>query len=249
MSTVSEAVDRKLVFAGLLGALGLAGMIAACTAATGGTGKGTGKETEGCYQGAFCDADLQCIYGYCVAQDDEADEADDTDDVGESNGSSELDSDEGPEPDLPIETCGNAQLDRGEACDGALLAGQSCTSLGWDRGTLACAPDCQLDLEGCNNAPQPGLGELYSPCLTNDSCPGLDACATVIDEGQQRPLAGFCTNFCTSDADCWLPTGGSAMPRCNGEVTSYCVLDCSGGLTCPQGMDCLALMNGDEVCY
>jgi len=53
--------------------------------------------------------------------------------------------------------CGNGQLEVGEACDGLDLGGQSCESLGYLSGPLACAADCTLDTidcaapEDCNN--------------------------------------------------------------------------------------------------
>ncbi|NJK33386.1 MAG: hypothetical protein HC927_13845 [Deltaproteobacteria bacterium] len=57
--------------------LGVVFLIHACTPATQGTGKGTGKETEGCYGGAFCDPGLQCVYGFCVADDETEGESED----------------------------------------------------------------------------------------------------------------------------------------------------------------------------
>ncbi len=49
-----------------------------------------------------------------------------------------------------VGTCGNGTTEPGEACDGNDLAGQSCQSLGFAGGTLACAGDCQsFDTSGC----------------------------------------------------------------------------------------------------
>ena len=44
--------------------------------------------------------------------------------------------------------CGNGVVETDEACDGALLAGMSCTSLGLGAGTLQCR-DCAVDQSGC----------------------------------------------------------------------------------------------------
>ena len=46
--------------------------------------------------------------------------------------------------------CGDGVAGASEACDGADLKGASCQSLGYDSGTLGCAPDCTLlDESGC----------------------------------------------------------------------------------------------------
>lgn len=45
--------------------------------------------------------------------------------------------------------CGNGIVEPGEACDGADLGGSSCTSEGYDGGTLGCGGGCQLDASQC----------------------------------------------------------------------------------------------------
>ena len=44
--------------------------------------------------------------------------------------------------------CGNGVAEGGEGCDGMDVRQQTCTSYGFDSGTLACA-DCSLDFTGC----------------------------------------------------------------------------------------------------
>lgn len=49
-------------------------------------------------------------------------------------------------------TCGNGVLDTesGEVCDGALLGGLTCESLGYHPGELSCLPDCSnVDVSAC----------------------------------------------------------------------------------------------------
>lgn len=53
---------------------------------------------------------------------------------------------ENPIPDL---TCGDGLVTEGEDCDGSDLAGQSCTSLGFDLGTLSCDASCRFATTGC----------------------------------------------------------------------------------------------------
>jgi hypothetical protein len=48
--------------------------------------------------------------------------------------------------------CGNGIAEEGEACDGAALGGEDCTSQGFDSGTLTCAADClAFDFAQCVN--------------------------------------------------------------------------------------------------
>lgn len=52
---------------------------------------------------------------------------------------------------LPVVTCGNAQIDGDEQCDGTDLGGATCNSLVANTsGTLGCTPICQYDLSGCS---------------------------------------------------------------------------------------------------
>ncbi|MFV8754792.1 hypothetical protein ACNOYE_29955 [Nannocystaceae bacterium ST9] len=147
--------------------------------------------------------------------------------------------------------CGNGVVDPGEGCDGANFNGQSCMGLGFSGGSLMCTADCQINSSGCTNGGgggnQPADG-LYSMCLIPEDCFGTDGCATVTMNGQVDPFDGYCTNFCFSDAECDLGLGGTAIPICNNELDPYCELVCTGGLTCPAPMQCVALADRD-VCY
>lgn len=62
-----------------------------------------------------------------------------------------IDSWNGPSSfDLIVALCGNGLTDLGEVCDGLDLNGNSCLTLGYSGGTLACAPGCQdFDVSGC----------------------------------------------------------------------------------------------------
>jgi hypothetical protein len=175
--------------------------------------------------------------------------------TGAENGSSAEDDDdddeldeEGVDSDVPTD-CGNGAIDPGEECDGAALGGSSCMALGWDHGALGCTNACEYDLGDCGNDPQPGPGELYSACMDNGDCPGLDGCLTLTDEFD-TVIDGFCTNLCLIDDECMAPTGGNAVPICRvGSQSTHCALDCSDGLTCPDTMTCQAVEGGGELCF
>ena len=52
--------------------------------------------------------------------------------------------------------CGDGTIDPGEECEPSDLGGESCVSLGFRPGTLACAPGCTFDTSGCPLFPAPG---------------------------------------------------------------------------------------------
>lgn len=54
---------------------------------------------------------------------------------------------------LSDETCGNGIYDplTGEQCDGSDLAGETCQSLGYKSGSLACELSCTFDVSGCSS--------------------------------------------------------------------------------------------------
>jgi hypothetical protein len=82
-----------------------------------------------------------------------------------------------PPPD-PV--CGNGIIELGEICDGPDLAGDSCISLGYEGGELACNSDClAFDVDACT-------GDFCVATHTKEKGPrcsdGLDNdCDTLID--------------------------------------------------------------------
>jgi cysteine-rich repeat protein len=50
--------------------------------------------------------------------------------------------------------CGDGHVDQGEDCDGANLAGNDCSTVGFQTGTLACAASCAFDTSGCSGTEQ-----------------------------------------------------------------------------------------------
>ena len=47
--------------------------------------------------------------------------------------------------------CGNGIADGNEACDGADLSGNSCSTFGYKTGSLSCSQSCQFDFSGCSH--------------------------------------------------------------------------------------------------
>lgn len=79
-----------------------------------------------------------------------------------------------------------------------------------------------------------------------DPCPGpCGRGGQCFEDGQHA----VCTRGCFVDCNCWpAPTDGDATARCSGELLEgidVCVLDCSGGASCPRGMICAPEL---EIC-
>jgi len=60
---------------------------------------------------------------------------------------------------FPAPTCGNGVVDGLEQCDGAELAGETCVTLGYARGTLACGAGCAFATGACEGATFPATGQ------------------------------------------------------------------------------------------
>ena len=100
----------------------------------------------------------------------------------------DVDDDDCPN-DCQSPTCGNAFIDAGEACDGALLGGETCVSQGFGSGELACGDNCQFDTNGCNACGN-GVIDL------GEDCDGSElGGASCMSEGAGGGMLG-CTNDC-----------------------------------------------------
>ncbi|NLN61451.1 MAG: hypothetical protein GX146_01035 [Myxococcales bacterium] len=131
------------------------------------------------------------------------------------------DSDSGDGTDAaPILTCGNGALEPPETCDGDDLGGETCTSLGYTGGTLACAANCiKFDTSACTGTP-PG-GDTEAPCVPK-TCLDHDANCGELDDGCGAPLQ---CGTCEGELTC----GGAGLPN-------VCGTTCGDG--CPEGFTC-----------
>jgi len=145
-------------------------------------------------------------------------------------------------------TCGNAQLDLDEDCDGtSFAAGKTdCQALGFEGGTLRCNTDCQLDTTGCTGAPQ-DCADGPAPygthcddgkfCTTDDRCDGLGACSVTSANACEDNLT--CTdNECDEEQD-----------TCSFKVRDgFCKIDelCYAENDTPTGNVCLRCVSGQD---
>jgi hypothetical protein len=93
---------------------------------------------------------------------------------------------------IVVSVCGDGIVGGTEECDGSNLNGESCTSQGYDSGTLSCAADCTFDTSGCSTAAPTGGGgggggTIYVPPATKVVLQGKaypQANITVLKDGQ-----------------------------------------------------------------
>ena len=80
-----------------------------------------------------------------------------------------------PPPPIPDPACGDGNVDEGEDCDGSNLGEESCSSRGFDLGTLSCDAQCRFATLGCvkfcgNGTVEPG--EQCDPGMGPGACDG-----------------------------------------------------------------------------
>lgn len=79
---------------------------------------------------------------------------------------------------------------------------------------------------------------LYPPCMLGEN----PECVAPYDQCYDSAAPEFtgCTLSCVDDGDCPQPVSGDVQATCGGQGNDECMLDCSGGATCPDGMECVA---------
>lgn len=130
-----------------------------------------------------------------------------------------------------------------------MVSSPACTTDGGDEGSGE-ASDGESMADGANCEPQPTDGVLYASCRGAACNTGL-VCAYNEELGQAASPA-YCTGYCTFSEQCEVVGLCTAEPMCiipsNGN-TGVCVLDCSDGKQCPEGMECLQDEDGGAIRY
>jgi hypothetical protein len=124
----------------------------------------------------------------------------------------------------------------------------------------ACTNDDPADggsTETDTGASETGDGECTPPPGEFGDCAGgLDACMTdgpkqCVLDSQDMPSIAVCGRPCTDVCDCWAaPASGDALVACIPLAPGddgTCVLDCSDGQACPDGMICTGAV-GVDLC-
>lgn len=134
---------------------------------------------------------------------------------------------------IPGDCCTNTGT---PGCDDAMceaivcLGDASCCDTAWDQ---SCADAAVLLCPTVCEPPQ------YGDCINGAACPAGQTC--IADAGQ---TLGWCADVnCVGDAECQPPPPTGTAPAVCGAINDTadaCLLDCSAGQTCPDGMSCFA---------
>ncbi len=76
-------------------------------------------------------------------------------------------------------SCGDGIVDVGEDCDQGNLASQTCTSLGYNGGVLACTDQCQFELSSCQQSGQCGNGQVEGDEQCDGENVGGNSCISL----------------------------------------------------------------------
>ncbi len=96
------------------------------------------------------------------------------------------------------------------------------------------------------------LSGQWGDCINGNAQACGNEEASCLANSTTNPAWGTCILACTDRCDCWAaPEGSAAEPQCapvlpGGEPA--CVLDCSDGQQCPDGMNCVALTGVQSLC-
>ena len=125
-------------------------------------------------------------------------------------------------PPLPPPICGDGRIDLiKEDCDGNALAGQTCQSLGFAGGALACTSSCIFDTSGCFDC---GDGVVQ----TGEQCDGGALAGKTCQSLGFTGGALVCSSSCTFDTSACTTCGNGVVEggeECDG--TSCCRDDCT----------------------
>lgn len=90
----------------------------------------------------------------------------------------------------PLPSCGDGQQNGGEVCDGVDLGGATCQSQGFDLGTIACTPNCTLDLGNCMDD-LTNCGHQGDFCIFSEEDPQSTCCPAGVGDN----VLGLCDIF------------------------------------------------------
>jgi HEAT repeat protein len=163
----------------------------------------------------------------------------------------QLDSDGDGVGDVCEGGCGNGVIDGTEECDGSAFGGATCSSEGFDGGTLTCTPSCLIETasctdcgdgvregsEQCDGADLGGASCGAQGCTTGAPTCGLDCtvsyascggCPVCDHDGvcETEEVCGTCGSDCVSSAGAFC--GNGVCEPTIGEDCLSCAADCAG---------------------
>ena len=113
-------------------------------------------------------------------------------------------------------------------------------------------PDPEPEPETAGSACGEPLPGQWGDCINGNAQACGNEDASCLANSTSAPAWGTCILPCQDRCDCWAPVeGSSAEPACEPVLAMgqrACVLSCSDGQTCPDGMSCRALTGVVSIC-
>lgn len=135
--------------------------------------------------------------------------------------------------------CGDGKAAGSESCDGLDLRGQTCTSLGYYGGTLACSDACGWDLASCEAAGRCGDGAIQA---SREQCDGTDlggaSCASI----------GLGSGTLACSTNCRLDTAGCEIQPVCGDGRRQGGEECDGSDFAGASCSSLGFAGGTLAC-
>ena len=130
-------------------------------------------------------------------------------------------------------SCGNGIIDAGELCDGKVLGGKTCKSLGHHGGTLACGSACMFDVSACYRC---GDGVVNGSEQCDGAALGGKTCKSLTYDGGTLTCTTGCKYVTTACFKCTdkKKNGDETDVDCGGTTCSACAL----GMGCKTTKDC-----------
>ena len=147
---------------------------------------------------------------------------------------------------------GFCTVDCTDLCPDDPLGGtyQCLTPIGYETSTPVCTINCLDDsscMEGLSCQNNMCLPALLRNTQAYGVCDDRNACETGKCITGPFSSAGTCAPICSGQCTIPAPEGVQAIPSCLTE--GYCMLNCTGNLTCPANHTCIPSSTGIQYCY
>jgi len=118
--------------------------------------------------------------------------------------------------------CGNGVLNSGEGCDGSYFGGKTCSTFGYDYGTLSCNSNCTVNTSSCYDS--------TSALCGNGVLNSGEACDNSLFNGKTCSTFGYSSGYLSCSSYCTISTSNCSNSGSGSEICNNGLDDDSDGL-------------------